>query len=132
MCGRLPSGSIQPMIDLPKADPRMLLAERIIDQQRGDFDPPLFVDRYEHALRGVIQRKREGMPVPVAADEVPETNVVNLMDALRRSRATRAARACRSDHRPQTGRSPRNQKRGLESRWRDGHPASIPCALGSA
>jgi len=73
-------------IDLPKADPRMLeIAEKIIDQQRGDFDPTLFVDRYEEALRAVIARKREGMPVAVAADEVPETNVVNLMDALRRS-----------------------------------------------
>jgi DNA end-binding protein Ku len=73
-------------IDLPKADPRMLdIAEKIIDQQRGDFDPTRFVDRYEQALRVVIDRKREGMPVAVAADEVPETNVVNLMDALRRS-----------------------------------------------
>jgi DNA end-binding protein Ku len=73
-------------IDLPKADPRMLdIAEKIIDQQRGDFDPKLFVDRYEQALREVIDRKRQGMPVAVAADEVPETNVVNLMDALRRS-----------------------------------------------
>jgi len=73
-------------IDLPKADPRMLdIAEKIIDQQRGDFDPALFVDRYEQALREVIDRKREGMPVAVAADEVQETNVVNLMDALRRS-----------------------------------------------
>ena len=73
-------------IELPKADPRMLdIAEKIIDQQRGDFDPSLFVDRYEKALREVIERKREGIPVAVAADEVPETNVVNLMDALRRS-----------------------------------------------
>jgi DNA end-binding protein Ku len=73
-------------IELPKADPQMLdIAEKIIDQQRGDFDPSLFVDRYEQALREVIQRKREGMPVAVASDEVPETNVVNLMDALRRS-----------------------------------------------
>ena len=73
-------------IDLPKADPRMLdIAEKIIDQQRGDFDPTLFVDRYEQALREVIQRKREGMPVAVSADELPQTNVVNLMDALKRS-----------------------------------------------
>jgi DNA end-binding protein Ku len=73
-------------IQLPEADPRMLeIAEKIIDQQRGDFDPTRFVDRYEQALREVIERKREGMPVAVAADEVQETNVVNLMDALRRS-----------------------------------------------
>jgi DNA end-binding protein Ku len=73
-------------IELPKSDPRMLdIAEKILDQQRGDFDPSLFVDRYEQALREVIQRKREVMPVAVPSDEVPETNVVNLMDALRRS-----------------------------------------------
>ena len=69
-----------------RLDSRMLdIAEKIIDQQRGDFEPTLFVDRYEHALREVIQRKRQGMPVVVGTEEVPETNIVNLMDALKRS-----------------------------------------------
>ena len=41
-------------IELPKAEPRMLeIAEKIIEQQRGDFDPARFVNRYEQALREV-------------------------------------------------------------------------------
>lgn len=73
-------------VDLPKSDPQMLdIAEKIVDQQRGDFDPSKFVDRYEQALREVIDRKRQGQPVAVAAEETPDSNVVNLMDALKRS-----------------------------------------------
>lgn len=73
-------------VDLPKADPRMLdIAEKIVDQQRGDFDPSKFVDRYERALREVIDRKRQGQPVAVAADEAPDSKVIDLMDALKRS-----------------------------------------------
>jgi len=121
-------------IDLPKADPQMLdTAEKIIDQQRGDFDPTLFVDRYEQALRDVIQRKREGMPVAVAADEVQETNVVNLMDAFcGAASAVAEGKACRNVHGPQTGTNQRSQRRGLESEWHDGRPASIARPLGHA
>src|SRR4029450_7719224 len=54
-------------IELPRADPRMLdIAEKIVDQQRGEFDPSQFIDRYEQALREVIERKRQGQPVAVA------------------------------------------------------------------
>ena len=36
---------------LPKADPQMLaIAEKIVEQQAGKFDPSAFVDRYEDAL----------------------------------------------------------------------------------
>ncbi len=72
--------------ELPKPDPRMLeIAEKIIEQQRGTFDPSRFVDRYEQALRAVIERKKAGQPVVVTAPEVSDNRVVDLMDALRRS-----------------------------------------------
>jgi len=39
-----------------KADPRMVeIAEKIIDQQEGPFEPTTFVDRYEEALRALIK-----------------------------------------------------------------------------
>jgi len=72
--------------DMPKADPRMLeIAEKIVDQQTADFDPSRFVDRYEQALREVIERKKKGAVVKAPPREVADTKVVDLMAALRRS-----------------------------------------------
>jgi DNA end-binding protein Ku len=59
------------------------LAEHILKTKRGHFDPSKFSDRYEDALKALIKAKQAGKPAPV----VPErpSNVINLMDALRRS-----------------------------------------------
>ena len=47
--------------NLPKPDPHMLqIAEKIIEQQEAEFDPSEFKDRYEDALRDLIERKRKG------------------------------------------------------------------------
>jgi DNA end-binding protein Ku len=73
-------------LDLPKPDPRMLeIAEKILEQQRGTFDPTRFVDRYESALREVIERKRKGQPIAVSATPVDTGKVVDLMEALKKS-----------------------------------------------
>ncbi len=72
--------------NLPKPDARMLeIAEKIIEQQEADFDPTEFKDRYEDALRELIERKKKGEPVVSAAPEPEEEKVVDLMDALRKS-----------------------------------------------
>jgi len=70
-----------------KADPKMVaIAEKIIEQQEGPFDPGQFVDRYEEALKALIEEKKEGGgPEPI--EEADDTNVVNLMEALRTSLA---------------------------------------------
>ena len=60
------------------------LAEHILDSKKGHFDPSKFEDRYEDALREVIQAKQAGKALPVAPSGKP-SNVINLMDALRRS-----------------------------------------------
>lgn len=82
---------------LPKAERAMLeIAEKIIEQRTGDFDPTEFTDRYEEAVKELIERKSQGIK-PVAAPELPEqTNVVNLMDALRKSLGTKPARQGRA------------------------------------
>ncbi len=47
--------------DLPKPDPKMLdIAEKIVAQQSGAFDPEEFNDRYEDALRALIEEKKKG------------------------------------------------------------------------
>ena len=62
------------------------IAEKIIEQQEGPFDPSRFVDRYEQALKVLIADKQKGHK-PVAAAEPEDTNVVDLMAALRASLA---------------------------------------------
>jgi DNA end-binding protein Ku len=59
------------------------LAEHILKTKRGHFDPSKFSDRYEDALKALIKAKQAGKPAPVAPER--PSNVINLMDALRRS-----------------------------------------------
>jgi DNA end-binding protein Ku len=66
-------------------DPAMIsIAEKIIEQQEGPFDPSQFVDRYEEALKNLIAEKQKGHKVKAVA-EPEDTNVVDLMSALRAS-----------------------------------------------
>jgi DNA end-binding protein Ku len=68
-----------------KPDAAMIdIARKIIEQQEGPFDPSRFVDRYEEALKALIADKQKGH-TPVAAPEPEDTNVVDLMSALRAS-----------------------------------------------
>jgi DNA end-binding protein Ku len=60
------------------------LATHIIDKMTGKFEPEKFEDRYENALIELIRSKQKGMPVTAQPVSRP-TNVINLMDALRRS-----------------------------------------------
>ena len=72
-------------ISAVKPDPGMIaIAEKILDQQAGDFDPSTFVDRYEAALMALIAEKKKGHK-PAAAQEPEDTNIVDLMEALRAS-----------------------------------------------
>src|SRR5271165_2093615 len=74
--------------DIPdvKIAPDMLtLAEHILKSKETTFDPSKFVDRYEQAVIQLLEKKQQGMPAPKAAPFVAPTNVVSLMDALRRS-----------------------------------------------
>ena len=67
------------------ADPAMIaIAEKIIEQQEGPFDPSQFVDRYEEALKALIEDKKKGHK-PATVAEPDDTNVVDLMSALRAS-----------------------------------------------
>jgi DNA end-binding protein Ku len=60
------------------------LASHIVKTKEGHFDPSRFDDRYEDALKDLLKKKREGRPIERPERREP-TNVVNLMDALRRS-----------------------------------------------
>jgi DNA end-binding protein Ku len=74
------------------------IAEKIIEQQKGPFDPSLFVDRYETALKALIADKQKGHKVEKVA-ETEDTNVVDLMAALRASLAGKPAKEPRGGSR---------------------------------
>jgi len=63
------------------------LAKHIVEKKSGDFEPELFEDHYEAALIDLINKKRSG--VRITAKAAPKTggNVINLMDALKKSLA---------------------------------------------
>jgi DNA end-binding protein Ku len=64
--------------------PMVAIAAKIIDQLEGPFDPTQFNDRYEDALRALIKEKQKGHTVK-APEEPKEAEVIDLMEALKRS-----------------------------------------------
>jgi DNA end-binding protein Ku len=62
------------------------LAETLIKKKAAKFDPSKFVDGYEVALKGLVEAKVNHAPIPKDEPAAPKRgNVVNLMDALRKS-----------------------------------------------
>jgi DNA end-binding protein Ku len=61
------------------------LAEELIDKKAGDFHPEKFKDSYTVALRELIKAKQEKRPPRAIEETPPASNVINLMDALKRS-----------------------------------------------
>jgi DNA end-binding protein Ku len=61
------------------------LAEHILETKAGHFDASEFEDRYETAVVEMLKRKQAGLPPAGQPEAAAPTNVVNLMDALRRS-----------------------------------------------
>ena len=73
--------------DIPASHPSKAMIEiarKIIEQQEGAFEPEKFEDRYENALRDLIRRKEKGEKL-VTAEPVEEDNVIDLMQALKKS-----------------------------------------------
>jgi DNA end-binding protein Ku len=66
------------------------LAKHIVNQKAGEFEPQNFEDHYEEALTELINAKRQGKTIGKKPRPTGE-NVVDLMDALKKSLATEAA-----------------------------------------
>jgi DNA end-binding protein Ku len=60
------------------------LAAHIVERKTAHFDPSKFEDRYENAVIELVKSKQTGKPVEMPKAPQP-SNVINLMDALRRS-----------------------------------------------
>jgi DNA end-binding protein Ku len=103
------------------------LAKHIIETKAGRFDPDTFKDRYQDAVMALIKAKQSGREPP-KPPKGPPSNVINLLDALRRSAkgegraagegkpAARSRRKTTAGARKRTGK--RTIKRAVRARQR--------------
>jgi DNA end-binding protein Ku len=68
------------------------LAVHIVATKKGKFEPEKFQDEYEDALKDLLRKKQKGERIE-RPKEPSRTNVVNLMDALKRSVAVKKTTA---------------------------------------
>ena len=105
------------------------LAVHIVETKTAHFDPTKFEDRYEQVLAELVQSKRAGQTVTAKPAPQP-SNVVNLMDALRRSvqsdrgtgAATGSAKGGKESKAAKAGKAPASPARG-KSAAKEGAPA---------
>src|SRR5262244_1565199 len=92
---RKPEEFFSDIADVKLPAEMLKLAQHILDTKAGDFDPSAFEDHYESALIELLRKKQAGFKPPKTKEHVAAPrNVINLMDALRRSvQAERAAPA---------------------------------------
>ena len=73
-----------PDVELPEE--MLQVAEHILQMKTADFDPALLEDRYRTALVSMLKDKQRVLPQKSAGPVRPTArNVINLMDALKRS-----------------------------------------------
>ena len=92
-----------------KPDPEMVrLAVQLIGRQTAEFDAADMEDRYEARLRAVIDAKLRGEGItPEAAPAADQDNVIDLMQALKRSLGGKgAAEGRKAGTRPASGKRP--------------------------
>jgi DNA end-binding protein Ku len=61
------------------------LAMELIKRKTAKFEPEKFKDEYEDALRELVEARIQNLPIPRDEPKKAAGNVVNLMDALRKS-----------------------------------------------
>lgn len=69
------------------------LAEHIIQTKAADFDASMLEDHYRNALAAIVRKKQLQPHAPVAPVAPSRENVVNLMEALRKSLAQSGKKA---------------------------------------
>ena len=80
------SGFFRAISDDPAPEELMELATALIDKRTKKFDPGAFKDRYDDALRALIDVKRGKKGAVIETDDTPKaSNVIDLMAALKAS-----------------------------------------------
>ena len=88
------------------------LAKHIVEQKSAEFDPEEFEDRYEQALIDLINQKRNGIKIAKPAAKA-SGNVINLMDALKKSLANeKQAAPAKAEAKVAKGKKPKKRIEG--------------------
>lgn len=82
---RKPDELFNDIADIKVPNEMLKLAEHILETKEGDFEPEAFTDHYEEAVTALIRDKQAHVPIKKTKDVAAPRNVINLMEALRRS-----------------------------------------------
>lgn len=94
-------------IDEVKPSAEMMeLASHIMRQKHKDFDIAAYKDRYEERLAALLTGKTKDLPV-MRPDENKPTNVINLVDVLRKSLQQEGGKSKSASQGKRTARRPR-------------------------
>lgn len=113
---RAAEGYFEDVQDIKLSDEIRELAAHILETKRADFDPARFEDRYETAVVAMLKSKQAGMPMQAKAPTPRPANIVNLIDALRRSIA--AQKPARAPSEPEGRKPPAPAKAGRRPQGR--------------
>lgn len=70
-------------VDLNKE--QLELAELLIEKKTAKFDPKSFKDHYQEGLLEIIEAKMKGSEPRISSEAKPKSNVVDIVDALKKS-----------------------------------------------
>lgn len=99
------------------------LAAHIVEKKTAHFEPSQFEDRYENAVIALVKSKQTGKPVEMPKAPQP-SNVINLMDALRKSIGAEKGHGAKDEPRKGAGKSTsKTTERRKPARARKAAPA---------
>lgn len=114
---RAPANLVGAIPAIRALDKKLKLAEQVIEQWADDkFDYADYVDHYQNKVRELIEAKIEGKEI-VTPEAEDEPQVVNLMDALRRSvhRSGASRAGARRIAKPKRATSTRHRVKGRKA-----------------
>jgi DNA end-binding protein Ku len=82
---RLPEEIFDDIKDVKVDKQNLSLAETLIERMEGEFDLKLFEDRYQSALKDMVEAKMKGKKITAPTEVDRPSNVVNLFEALKAS-----------------------------------------------
>jgi DNA end-binding protein Ku len=109
---RDPATYFDPITQHAINDDSLSLAKELIHRKSSSFDPSIFTDGYEAAVKELVDAKLKNAPIP--REETPthkRSNVIHLMDALRKSVSDTTKKSNPETKRP----SPEAKKPAAES-----------------
>jgi Ku protein len=82
---RLPEEIFDDIKDVKVDKQNLALAETLVERMEGAFDLKMFEDRYQAALKDMVEAKMKGKKITAPAEVERPSNVVNLFEALKAS-----------------------------------------------